>query len=154
MDTRLAVTGLALFLAAYAQATPLFSLFGVKPDIALVLAVLAAFSFSSFRACAFLVLCGALGLASGAGFPQALLFFAAVFTTAQGVRRAVPWQPFLSGCAVVVFFAFLTYLSPDWNLVMRLAPQFAREALFDVTAFGALYALVPPRHARYGRYQF
>ncbi len=152
MGTRLAAAGLALFLAAYAGVTPLFSLFGTKADVALALAVLLAFSFGSFYECAFLALMGACGLAAGIGFVHALLFFSAVFAMAEGVRRAVPWRPFLAGCALVLFFSFLTYVSSDWASAARLAPQFAREALCNLAAFAALYALMPPRNARHGRY--
>ena len=148
MDTRLAGAGIALFLAAYAQASPLFMFFGVTVNVALALAVLFAFSFSTFYECGFLALLAACGLAVGIGFVPALLFFTAVFATVQGVRRALPWQPFLAGCAIVLFFSFLTYVSLDWNLMARLAPVAARDALCSVVVFAALYALIPPRYAR------
>lgn len=155
MDTRLAGTGVALFFAAYAQVSPLFTFFGVKANIALAFAVLAAFSFTTLRECSFLALASACGLAAGIGFVQAILFFAAVFAMAQGMRRALPWQPFLAGAALLVFFTFLTYVSADLNLMARLAPPAAREALYNVAVFAALYALMPPRYARHGRrYQF
>lgn len=152
MDTRLAGMGFALFLVAYAQASPLFTLFSVKADVALALAVLFALSFSTLYECAFLVFASACGLATGIGFVQALLFFAAVFVTTQGVRHALSWQPFLVGCVLVLFFSFLTYFSTDGALLMRLAPTAMREALYNLTVFAALYALIPPRYARHGRY--
>lgn len=154
MDARLIGMAVALFFAAYAETTPLFLLFGVKADCALALAVLAAFSFESFRECALLALAGACGLAMGGGFIPSILFFAGVFTMARAAYRAIPWQPFLVGCTLVIFFSFLTYVSADWALVMRLAPQFAREALYNVIAFAGLYLLVPSIHARNRRYKF
>ncbi|MSR73795.1 MAG: hypothetical protein EXS60_01955 [Candidatus Pacebacteria bacterium] len=151
MDARLAGTGIALFLVGYAQASPLFTLFGAKANIVLALAILVAFSFNAFYEYIFLVLVAACGLAAGIGFIQAFLFFAAVFAMAQGARRALPWQPFLVGCMLVIFFSLLTYVSLDWGLMVRLAPPAAREALYNLMVFVALYALMPPRYARHGR---
>ncbi|MDO8582739.1 MAG: hypothetical protein Q7R63_01975 [bacterium] len=148
MDTRLVGTGIALFLCAYAQASPLFTLFGVRVDVALALAVLTAFSFGALYECAFLVIAAAYGLSAGIGFVPALLFFAAVFAITQGVHRAMPWQPFLAGCAIVLFFSFLTYVSLDSRLMVSLALPAAREAFCNVAVFAALYAFVPPRYAR------
>ena len=148
MDTRLAGAGITLFLAAYAQVSPLFMFFGATANVALALTVLFAFSFSTFYECAFLALAAACGLAAGIGFVPALLFFAAVFAMTQGMRRAAPWQPFLAGCAIVLFFSFLTYVSLDSRLMARLAPAAARDAFCSVAVFAALYALVPPRYAR------
>lgn len=151
MEARLIGTGIGLFLVAYAQVSPLFTFFGVKANIALALAVLAAFSFTTLRECSFLALASACGLTAGIGFIQAILFFATVFAMVQGMRRVLPWQSFLAGAALIIFFTFLTYVSVDWGLMARLAPQFAREALYNLTVFAALYALMPPRYARHGR---
>ncbi len=152
METRLVGAGTALFLVSYAQATPLFTLFGVKVNIALALAVLAAFSFNALREYALLAFAAACGLALGIGFFPALLFFVVIFATTHGVRRVFSWRPLLAGCALVIFFTLLTYFSTDFGLIARLAPRMAREALYNVAAFALLYALMPPRYARHGRY--
>lgn len=152
MDSRLVYAGCALFFAAYAQVSPLFSLFGVKMNSALVLAIFFAFFVRTFFEGVFLVVCAALGLAQGIGLIQSLLFFSAIFVVGQGVRRAVPWQPFLSGCALVLFFSFLTYISFDWGLVARLLPQFAYEAVYNITAFALVYFFLSRYYARQGRY--
>lgn len=152
MDSRLGVAGIGLFLVAYAQTTPLFSVFGVELNNALALAIVLAFSYDTFYEYAFLALAGALGLASGIGFFPAILFFAVIFAVTNGVRRFVPWQPLLSGIALVLFFTFVTSISLDWHLFVRLAPQFVREALFNGAVFAALYALIPPHYARQRRY--
>ena len=141
-----------MFFAAYAETTPLFSVFGVKANIILVLALLAAFSVRTFSACAFLVSCATLGLMSGVGFIQSAFFFSAIFLTVQGIRRVVPWQPFLSACVLVLFFSFFTYVSLDWDLMMRSAPQFALEAFYNLIVMSILYACIPPYYARQGRY--
>lgn len=152
MDSRLVYAGCALFFAAYAQLSPLFSLFGVKVDSALVLAIFFAFFVRTFFEGAFLVVCAAFGLAYGIGLIQSLLFFSAIFVVGQGVRRVVPWQPFLSGCTLVLFFSFLTYVSFDWGLVIRFASQFAREALYNIMLFALVYFFLSRYYARQGRY--
>lgn len=152
MDSRLIRAGSIFFLVAYAQTTPLFSLFSVKPNIALALSVILAFSYGTFYECAILVVLGTVGLMYGTGLPYAFFFFSAVFVLARGVASAVPWQPFVSGLALVLFFSFLTYASPDWHLLRRLALPFAREAFFNAVVFTALYALFPPRYVPKRRY--
>ena len=154
MDARLVITGIALFFTGYAQATPLFSFFGVKVDILLSLAVLVALSPRSLYERAFLVIVGSAGFAIGAGIVPALVFFSSIFFTAYVVRRAVPWQPFLVGGALTLLFSFLVPVALGWDVALRLAPLTAREALYNLMAFAALYALMPPRYARYGRNQF
>ena len=152
MDSRIIYSGLALFVTAYAQTTPLFFVFGVKANVVLVLAVLSAFSVRTLYASVFFVVCATLGLMSGAGFIQSILFFSLVFATVQVVRRAVPWQPFLSACVLVLFFSCLTYASLDGGVIIRSAPQFAREALYNLITLAIIYAFLPHYHAQQGRY--
>ena len=151
MEARLVGAAVALFFAAYAGTTPIFLLSGVKVGVAIALAVFAAFSFGSLYECALLAFAGACGLGMGMGFIPSILFFAAIFFMTQAAHRFMPWQPFLVGCALVIFFSFLTYVSLDWALVVRLAPQFAREALYNLAVFAGLYLLIPPIHARQRR---
>ncbi len=151
MDSRLRpfpwIAGGALFLVAYAQTTPLFSFFFLKPNIVLALSVILALSYGTFRECVFLVVLGAIGLASGVGVPQALLFFLAIFTVTRGILYVVPWQPLPSGIVLVVLFSFITH--------GHLAPLAVREALYNAAVFMALYACMPSGYARRQRiYKF
>ncbi len=152
MDSRLIRNGLLLFIVAYAQTTPLFAVAGVKVNVALVIAVLIAFSVRTLYECAFLSVCVALGLASGAGFVQALLFFLAVFFSAYILRIVLPWQPFLSALTLALFFTALSSISLDWEFFIRYAPQFARETLYNGITLAVLYAFISHYHARQGRY--
>lgn len=155
MDSRLSTiiaNGAALFIIAYAQTTPIFLIFGSKPNIALAFAIALAFLYTSFYECAFLVICGALGLASGVGVWQATLFFTAIFILTRGVRLVLPWQPILSGIVLTLSFSFLTYASFDWQVFARLAPQFMIEAFFNAVVFMVLYVLMPRHYAERRRY--
>ena len=152
MGIRLVSATAAFFFAAYAQSSPLFFAFGIKPNITLVLAVLAAFYFDTALEYFVLIFAGTLGLAFGIGFPQAILFFSAVFILTRGAREMAPLRPFISGSILIIFFSFLTYASFDWDLVVSLAPSAVREALYNVALFTALYALLPLRYVRKGRY--
>lgn len=155
MDTRLTGYAIALFLVAYAGTTPLFSFFGAHINVALALAAVIAFSLRSPYEYALASLAGAAGLAAGLGVFMSLLFFGGFFIALYAVRHAVPWQPYLIGCGLVLIFSFVTYGSADFALMARLAPVFVREALYNVTAFSVLYLLMPISNARQGRrYQF
>ncbi len=150
MDSRLAYAGCALFFTAYAQVSPLFSFFGVKVNGALVLAVFFSLFIRTVFEGVFLVVCAALGLASGIGMVLSLLFFSVIFIIGQGMRRMVPLQPLVSGCALVLFFSLVIYASLDWGLIVRLAPQFARDALYAMTAFIICYIFLSRYYARQG----
>lgn len=152
MDLRLGITGIILFLVAYAQTTPLFYFFSIKPDIVLAFAIVLAFSCRSSYQCIFFVVMGSLGLAFGIGLLESLFFFSAIFVLTQGVRLALPWQPFVSGFVLVLFFTFLTYIPLNWDIFTRLAPQFAREAFCNVALFMAFHTLLLLRYERQGRY--
>jgi hypothetical protein len=152
MDTRLVIASIALFLIAYVQSSPLFFAFGIKLDVVLALAVLVALSYETVSEYAVLIIAGALGLTFGIGFPQALLFFSAIFILTRGVREMAPLRPFLFGSVLVIFFSFLTYTSLDWGIAASLVSQAFREALCNVIVFATLYAFLPPRYVRKGRY--
>lgn len=152
MDSRLIRNCLLLFAIAYAQTTPLFVVYGIKADVALVLAVFLSLSAATTRERVILSLCASFGFASGIGLLQALLFFFAVFFSAYGVQRILPWRPFFSACALVLFFSALSYVSLDWGLLARYAPQFARETLYNAITLIVFYAFIPYYHARHGRY--
>ncbi len=145
MDFRLAGASIALFLAAYAQSSPLFFIFGVRLDVALVLAVLMALSFTTVFEYTVLILVGTLGLAFGVGFPQALLFFLAIFILTRGVQLVMPWQHIFLGSILVIFFSLLTYIP-------HLAPLALREAFCSVVLFITIYALTPSHYVRKGGY--
>lgn len=147
MDSRLGFAGIAFFLVAYAQTTPLFSFFSIKPNGVLILAIVLALSYGMLYEYAFLIFLGAAGLAPGIGVPHALFFCVTVFAVTRGILRIAPWQPFISGLALVFVFSFLIY--------GRLAFPAAREAVFNVAAFAALYAFIPSGYAGRQRiYQF
>ena len=152
MGARLVSTAIALFFTAYAQSSPLFSIFGIRPNVVLAFAVLAGFSFTVAAEYAVLVSASALGFASGIGFPQACIFFALIFMLARVVREMAPLRLFLSGSVLVIVFSFLIYTSLGWDMVARLAPLAAREALCNVAVFAVLYALLPPHYVRKGKY--
>ena len=143
-----------MFFVAYAQTTPLFFVFGVVPNVALALAVAVAFSYGKPSEYAFLAVSGALGLASGIGVFAAFLFFTSIFFAAWAVRRFLPWQPLISGIALVAFFSFATYIFPDPRLFPSLASQFAREIACNIALFMISHAVMSPYYARRRRYQF
>lgn len=148
MDFRVIRNGLLLFVVAYAETTPLFTVFGIKADIVLVLAVIFAFAARTARECTVLAICASLGLAFGIDIVPSLFFFFTLFFSAYGIQAVLPWQPFLLACVFVLLFGFLSYIPFDWDTAARFAPYFARAALYDGIALVILYPFVSQRHAR------
>lgn len=142
-----------VFFAAYAGTTPLFSVLGVHIQVALILGVYAALYTKSLYECIFLALAAVVGSFRGVDIYISTLLFGGSFISTYAIHRVIPWRPFLTGLVIIIFFSFFEYISWDAIFMMRLAPQFVREALYNVTAFAIAYTFMPHLYARKrGRY--
>ena len=117
-----------------------FSVFGVKPNLALAVVIAASFFIASFWEGFLLVALAALILKFSPGFTAEILVFALIGVGALIVKNYFPWRNFLNNLFLVVAGTFIFYLilSPD----LILSAIFAKELFLNLVAGISIFALL------------
>ncbi|MEK7168342.1 MAG: hypothetical protein AAB707_01355, partial [Patescibacteria group bacterium] len=116
-----------------------FSVFGVKPNLALAVVIAASFFIASFWEGFLLVVLAALILKFSPGFAMEILVFALIGTGAIIIKNYLPWRNFLNNLFLVAAGTFVFYLilSPD----LILSAIFAKELFLNLVAGISIFAL-------------
>lgn len=106
---------LFLVCAAYAQATQLFSVAGVNPNLTLVLIIIYSFFIRENAVLFLFSLLAALLLSSQPRMNGELLGFLVILTAAIGFKRHLRWQPYVSASVLVAgaTMALVLVLNPQ-----------------------------------------
>jgi len=117
-----------------------FSVFGVKPNLALAVVIAASFFIASFWEGFLLVVLAALILKFSPGFAMEILVFALIGVGAIIIKNYLPWRNFLNNLFLVVAGAFIFYLILSPNLI--LSAIFAKELFLNAVAGISIFALL------------
>ncbi|MDP3014856.1 MAG: hypothetical protein Q8N28_00305 [bacterium] len=117
-----------------------FSVFGVKPNLALAVVVAASFFIASFWEGFLLVVLAVLILKFSPGFAPEILVFALIGVGALIVKNYLPWRNFLNNLFLVVAGTFIFYLILSPNLI--LSAIFAKELFLNLVAGISIFALL------------
>lgn len=117
-----------------------FSVFGVKPNLALAVAVASSFFIASFWEGFLLVALAVLILKFSPGFTPEILVFALIGVGAIIFKNYLPWRNFLNNLFLVVAGTFVFYLILSPNLI--LSAIFAKELFLNFIAGILIFALL------------
>lgn len=117
-----------------------FSVFGVKPNLALAVAVASSFFIASFWEGFLLVALAVLILKFSPGFTPEILVFALIGVGAIIFKNYLPWRNFLNNLFLVVAGTFVFYLILSPNLILSVI--FAKELFSNLIAGISIFALL------------
>ncbi len=117
-----------------------FSVFGVKPNLALAVVIAASFFIASFWEGFLLVALAALILKFSPGFTPEILVFVLIGVSALIVKNYLPWRNFLNNLFLVVAGTFIFYLILSPNLI--LSAIFAKELFLNLIAGISIFAFL------------
>ncbi len=133
------VVGLLVFLQSWG-----FSIFGIKPNLALISIIATSFFTIDLLEGLLLVLLAALILKFSPGFEKEILFFSLIGLGAIIIKNYLPWHYYLNNIFLIILGTFIFYLLLAHNLI--LSSVFLKEVLlnliFGIVLFVFLNGLV------------
>lgn len=153
MDAALTLSALAVFLAGLVQSTPLVTAYGITVNIVLVALVVCVFIMPTFFDYALVLVVAALGLKQGNITDSAVVSLAAVMIAVYGMRRALPFTPWVNYMALIIFATAALYGLIDWHFIARTPLLFAREVFYNALFGACAYVFIRP-YERTPGYQF
>lgn len=117
-----------------------FSVFGIKPNLALAVAIASSFFIASFWDGFLLIALAALILKFSPGFAPEIFVFVFIGAGALIVKNYLPWRNFLNNVFLVVVGTFIFYLILSPGLI--LSAIFAKELFLNLVAGISIFALL------------
>lgn len=117
-----------------------FSVFGVKPNLALAVVIASSFFIASFWEGFLLVALAVLILKFSPGFTPEILVFALIGVGALIFKNYLPWRNFLNNLFLVIAGTFVFYLILSPNLI--LSAIFAKELFLNLIAGISIFAFL------------
>jgi len=121
-----------------------FSIFGIKPNLALVSVITASFFIVNGRWSILkgflLVALAALILKFSPGFKSEILIFSLIGGSAMFVKKYLPWHHFFSNLILIIFGTFIFYLFLAINLIPTTI--FLKELILNLIAGSLLFAIL------------
>lgn len=116
-----------------------FSLFNIKPNLALLVIIAASFFLNNFWERFLLVALAVLILKFSPGFTKEILFFFLIGATAVMVKDYLPWNTFLSNLILITLATFIFYLLLAPSLI--LSNIFIKELFLNLILGSLIFAL-------------
>ena len=116
-----------------------FSVFDIKPNLALI-AIVAALFFTDFWQGILLIVFAALILKFGPGLENEILVFSLIGIGANFVKKYLPWQNFLNNLFLIGVATFIFYLILSLNLIWSVI--FAKELFLNFAAGILIFAFL------------
>lgn len=129
---------LALFIAllTFSQAFG-FSVFGIKPNLALIAVIAASFFLSNIWEGFLLVALAALILKFAPGFQTEIFIFSLIGAVIIIAKNYLPWHHFLAGIILIIFgtIAFYCLLAPHLILSFVFIKELIINLVFSIPVF-------------------
>lgn len=117
--------GLLSFLQSFG-----FSIFGVKPNLALVAVIAASFFVANFWQGLLLIALAGLILKFAPGFEKEIMIFSLIGAGAVIIKNRLPWHQFLSNLTLIALGILIFYVILAPNLI--LSPIFLKELFLNL----------------------
>jgi len=125
------IIGLLTFVQAFD-----FSIFNIKPNLALVAIVVASFFIADFWEGTLLVLISTFILKFSPGFNKEILIFFLLGIGFVAIAKHLPWLRWVNNILLIILGTFLFYLFLNADLILSLT--FLKEMFLNLS-FGALF---------------
>jgi len=117
-----------------------FSVFGVKPNLALAVLIAISFFIANLWEGFLLVLLAALILKFAPGFEKGILTFSLIAAAGLIVKKYLPWRYFLSNLILIGIGTFIFYLFLNPNLIISVI--FLKEIVLNLVAGIIIFAFL------------
>lgn len=127
------IVGLLSFLQAFG-----FSIFDIKPNLALTAVITASFFVANFWQGFLLIALAALILKFAPGFEKEILIFSLIGAGAVIIKDRLPWHQFLGNLTLIAFGTLIFYVVLAPNLIFSLI--FLKELFFNLVLGTLIFA--------------
>ena len=129
------IVGLLSFLQAFG-----FSIFDIKPNLALTAVITASFFVANFWQGFLLIALAGLILKFAPGFEKEILVFSLIGAGAVIIKNRLPWHQFLGNLFLITTGTFIFYVISATNMIFSLI--FLKELFFNLIAGSLIFALM------------
>jgi len=129
------IVGLLSFLQAFS-----FSIFDIKPNLALTAVITASFFVANFWQGFLLIALAALILKFTPGFEKETLIFSLIGAGAVIVKNRLPWHYFLDNLILIALGTLVFYVILAPGLIFTII--FLKELILNLMAGGLIFALI------------